>query len=185
MAPNKQDAVSKGPASAKEDAQNKGPEAAREGAQDKKALIRERDEALARAAEAQAVAEQAMAVVQERFGRDGMALAMPQTAGKTVRVQFTRAYSFAGFAGVKSGTFRVRPFHVKEGEIRDVPEELIIRIGKKYPNLMQADPKKWEPRKIVAGRTFNTKTEKWEPKVVTVSVEDLEENSYVVGYPRQ
>lgn len=184
MAPNKQDAVSKGPASAKDQAENKGPDSIKQ-VENKADLIRERDEALARAAAAEATAEQALAVVQEKFGRDGMALAMPKTAGKVVRVQFTRSYSFAGFAGVKAGTFRMRPFHVKGGEIRDVPEELYLRISKKYPTLMQADSKKWEPRQIVAGRTFNTKTEKWEPKVVTVPVKDLEDSSYVVGYPRQ
>lgn len=185
MAQNKQDAVTAGPQSAMQGASNKGPEAAREGATDKATLIRERDEALALAARSNAQAQEAIAAVMQQFGKSAMALITPQQAGKLVRVQFTRAYSFGGLPGVKALTYRIKPFTVKAGEIRDVPEEVFLRVSSKHPTLMEADRKKWTPRKIVRGRKFDQKAEKWIADIVEVSIEDLESYCYVVGYPRQ
>ena len=62
---------------------------------------------------------------------------------------------------------------------------LVVDLFETASGEVQAPPPQPSSRKVVAGRKFDEKSEKWVPNVKEIGVEALEENSYVVGYPRQ
>jgi hypothetical protein len=156
----------------------------KQGTQDK--AMSSDNAAEARAAVAEATAANMAAKLIEVAGPQALKEAvMPSSA--LVRVQFLRSYSFGGLPGPRKGSFTAAPFSAREGDIFDMPQDLLERLSYAHEAkpLFERDESKWQPMKILRALLFNPDTGKRDRQdITTLTVDDLVKKCKPVGLPK-